>query len=76
MNWNWDTSTLLDSILPAENILPEPVARIGISKLDVDKYVMTVNVWVNAHGYYDLLFALNEKLVADIRKGRDQIVGM
>jgi small conductance mechanosensitive channel len=66
---------LHDSIHSADNVLPEPVARIGISKLDVDKYVMTVNVWVNAHGYYDLLLALNEKLIADVKKAGIRLPG-
>jgi len=51
------------------------VARIGISKLDVDKYVMTVNVWVNAHGYFDLLLALNEKLIHDVQKAQIKLPG-
>jgi len=63
------------SIDSADNILPEPVARIGISKLDVDKYVMTVNVWVNAHGYFDLLLALNEKLIHDVQKAQIKLPG-
>jgi small conductance mechanosensitive channel len=63
------------SIDSADNILPEPVARIGISKLDVDKYIMTVNVWVSAHGYYDLLIALNEKLVRDVQKAEIHFPG-
>jgi len=66
---------LQNSINTAENILPEPVARIGISKLEVDKYIMTVNVWVNAHGYYDLLIALNEKLVTDVKKAGIKLPG-
>jgi small conductance mechanosensitive channel len=79
-NYNTDPDqvkkVLQDSVQSAQNILPEPVARIGISKLDVDKYVMTVNVWVNAHGYYDLLIALNERLVADVRRAGINLPGM
>ncbi len=66
---------LQDSIKSADNILQEPIARIGISKLDVDKYVMTVNVWVNAHGYYDLLIALNEKLIRDVQQAQIHLPG-
>lgn len=66
---------LQESIDSADNILPEPVARIGISKLDVDKYVMTVNVWVSAHGYYDLQIALNEKLIRDVQKAQIHLPG-
>jgi small conductance mechanosensitive channel len=82
IRFNYDTDpnqvkkVLLDSIHSADNILPEPVARIGISKLDVDKYVMTVNVWVNAHGYYDLMIALNERLVTDVKKAGIRLPGM
>jgi small conductance mechanosensitive channel len=67
---------LTDSIQSAENILPEPVARIGVSKLDVDKFIVTVNVWINAHGYYDLMYKVNEKLVNDLKKAGVKLPGM
>jgi small conductance mechanosensitive channel len=67
---------LADSIQSADNILPEPVARIGISKLEPDRYTVTVNVWVNAHGYYDLMLAMNEKLINDLKKAGVKLPGM
>jgi small conductance mechanosensitive channel len=65
-----------DSIHSADDILPEPVARIGVSKLDTDKFTMTVNVWVNAHGFYDLSLKLNEKLVTDLKQAGIKFPGM
>lgn len=67
---------LLDSLQSAEHILPEPVVRIGVSKLEADRYTITVNAWVNAHGYYDLMLALNEKLVTDLKNAGIKFPGM
>lgn len=64
------------SIESADDILPEPVARIGVAKLEADKVVMTVNVWLGAHGYYDKMLALNEKLVNDLKDGGIKFAGM
>lgn len=67
---------LQDSIQSSEHILPEPAARIGVSKLEADRYIMTVNLWVNAHGFYDLMLAMNEKLVTDIKNAGIKLPGM
>jgi small conductance mechanosensitive channel len=67
---------LQDSVGSAKDILPEPVARIGVSKLEADRYTITVNVWVNAHGFYDLMLTLNEKLVTDLKNAGIKFPGM
>lgn len=67
---------LKESLDSADHILPEPLARIGVSKLEPDRFIVTVNVWVNAHGYYDLMLALNEKLVTDIKNAGIKLPGM
>lgn len=67
---------LTQSIQSTEDILPEPPFRIGISKLDFDRYTMTVNVWVNAHGFYDTKILLNEKLIAGIKNAGIKLPGM
>jgi small conductance mechanosensitive channel len=67
---------LNDSIQSADKVLPEPVARIGVSKLEADRYTITVNVWVNAHGYYDLSLILNEKLINDLKNAGIKLPGM
>jgi small conductance mechanosensitive channel len=67
---------LNDSIHSAEYILKEPVARIGVSKLEADRYTLTVNVWINAHGYYDSMMAINEKFINDLIKAGIKLPGM
>jgi small conductance mechanosensitive channel len=64
------------SVKSADNILPEPVARIGVSKLESDRYTITTNVWINAHGYYDIGLALNEKIVTDLKNAGIKLPGM
>lgn len=67
---------LQQSINTSENILAEPVSRIGVSKLEPDGYTITVNVWANAHGYYDLQLLLHEKLITDIKQAGIKLPGM
>jgi small conductance mechanosensitive channel len=67
---------LKDSLDNADHILPEPIARIGVSKLEADKFTLTINVWVNAHGYYDMMLALNEKLITDLKNAGIKLPGM
>jgi small conductance mechanosensitive channel len=36
-----------------ENVLAKPERRIGIGELQPDGFLMSINVWVDAHGYQD-----------------------
>ncbi len=67
---------LLDSIGSADNILPEPVARVGVSALDADRYTITLNVWIPSHNFYDTRIALQEKLVNDLKAAGIKLPGM
>ena len=67
---------LQDSIHSSRDILPEPVARIGMSMIDYDRYTITVNVWINAHGFYDTSYVLREKLIADLIAAGIKFPGM
>ena len=67
---------LLDSIRASKDILPEPVSRIGMSAIEYDRYTITVNVWVNAHGFYDTRYVLQEKMVADLKAAGIKFAGM
>jgi small conductance mechanosensitive channel len=53
-----------------------PAPRIGVSLLDADRYTVTVNVWTNAHGYYDTRVSLNEKIVNDLMAAGVKFPGM
>jgi small conductance mechanosensitive channel len=67
---------LEDSIHSSERILPEPVARIGVNGLEYDRYTITVNVWINAHGFYDTRLLLQEKLITDLKAAGIKLPGM
>lgn len=64
------------SIESAKDILPDPQTRIGVSLLDNDRYVLTINVWASAHGFYDTRIAVNEKLMNDIKAAGIKFPGM
>ena len=67
---------LQTSIDSSEHILPEPVARIGVSAIDYDWYTINVNVWINAHGFYDTKLLLQEKLISDLKAAGIKFPGM
>jgi small conductance mechanosensitive channel len=67
---------LQDSIQSSKDILAEPVPRIGISKLEAEHFTVTVNAWVKAHGFYDLVMTLNEKFIMDIKNAGIKLPGM
>lgn len=79
-NYNTDIAhikeMLKQSVHSAQNILLEPAPRVGVSALDADKYTVTVNVWANAHGFYDTRVALNEKIVNDLKAAGVKFPGM
>ena len=58
---------LEDTLRTIQNILPEPPFRIGVSKLEYEFFIITVNVWVNAHGFYDMNLLLNEKFIIELK---------
>lgn len=59
-----------------KNILPAPGHRIGVGELQPDGYVVAINVWVKAHGFYDTKFALQECILEDLKSGGVKIPGM
>jgi small conductance mechanosensitive channel len=60
----------------AENVLARPQRRIGIGDLQGDAYLMSVNVWVNAHGYQDTKLAIQEVILQDIKDAGIKIPGL
>lgn len=67
---------LKKSIHSSDHILPDPVSRIGISAVEYDRYTITVNVWIQAHGFYDTKMLLIEKLIADVKAAGIKFPGM
>ncbi|WCT13427.1 mechanosensitive ion channel family protein [Mucilaginibacter jinjuensis] len=60
----------------SENILKNPERRIGIGEIQPDGYVISVSVWVNAHGFQDTKLALQETILQDIKDSGLKIPGM
>jgi small conductance mechanosensitive channel len=58
------------------NYLKTPERRIGISSMEYDGYKVMINVWVNAHGFYDSRLTLQEALMDDLRAGGIKLPGM
>jgi small conductance mechanosensitive channel len=60
----------------SENILTTPARRIGIGELQADGYLVSVNVWVNAHGFQDTKQELQETILQDIKDSGIKIAGL
>jgi small conductance mechanosensitive channel len=50
-----------------KNILNEPVTRMGVAEPEPERYIMSIQVWVNAHGFEDSKFILQEKILNDLK---------
>jgi small conductance mechanosensitive channel len=47
--------------------LKTPERRIGVTLLEADSYTLSINVWVNAHGFEDTRLKLQESLLQDLK---------
>jgi small conductance mechanosensitive channel len=54
------------SIDKEANILATPERRIGVAELQADGYLLSVNVWVNAHGFQDTKLSVQETILQDL----------
>ena len=58
----------INSVLDnSADLLKEPVARIGIEKIDESGYTVSINVWTNSHGFLDAKMELNKKLMVELK---------
>ena len=64
------------TIEASPNILKSPEARIGISLLDADGYKVSVNIWVNPHGFTDARYTFQAKLIDDLKEAGVILPGM
>jgi small conductance mechanosensitive channel len=60
----------------SENILATPERRIGVGELQADGYILSINVWINAHGFQDTKLAVQEAILQDIKDAGIKIPGM
>jgi small conductance mechanosensitive channel len=69
-------SVISSTIDKEEAILKSPERRIGVALLEPDGYTLSINVWVNAHGYEDVKLNLQENLLQDIKDAGIKIQGL
>jgi small conductance mechanosensitive channel len=69
-------SVINSTIDKVENILKTPERRIGVALLEPDGYTLSINVWVDAHGYQDVKLNLQENLLQDIKDAGIKIQGL
>jgi small conductance mechanosensitive channel len=50
------------------DVLKGPPTRIGVAEFEADRYIISVQVWVEAHGFQDSKFMLQEKIINDLKK--------
>jgi small conductance mechanosensitive channel len=59
-----------------EACLKTPARRIGISQLEADSFVMAINVWVAAHGFWDTKMRLQQALLQGLKDAGIKIGGL
>ncbi len=67
---------MLETARKLDTVLDDPAPRVGVSGLETDKYVVTLNAWIGAHGFYDTRIQLQEQLVVDLKQAGIKLPGM
>jgi small conductance mechanosensitive channel len=57
--------SLVRAVASSSSCLAEPKIRIGVSALETDHYVITLNVWTNSHGFIDSRYQLLENILKE-----------
>ena len=80
LNYSTDFNTvkpLIEEVVKASrSILKSPESRIGIASLEPDGYKVTINIWVNPHGFVDARLDFQEKLIKELKAGGVVLPGM
>lgn len=56
------------AIQDSKDILPDPKPNIGVSSLDIDGYVIIVELWVNALSYYEVKNAVQQRILQHLKE--------
>lgn len=56
------------SVRDSQDILDDPKPNIGVSSLDMDGYIMVVELWVNALSYYKVKNAVQQRMLLDLKE--------
>ena len=69
-------SVIEKSLDESEHCLKSPEKRIGMEEIQADGYVISISVWISAHGFQDTKLAVQETLFEDIKKAGIKIPGL
>lgn len=69
-------NVLQSSIANMQSILKSPESRVGINCIDPDGFRITVNVWINAHGFQDAKLKIQQQMIEDLKKNNIKLPGM
>jgi len=69
-------SIISKAVLSSKNLLTTPQHRVAVSAVEPDGYKLVVNAWVNAHGFMDAKYALQEKIISELKRGGIKLPGM
>jgi small conductance mechanosensitive channel len=69
-------SVIQKSLDKSEHCLKAPEKRIGLSEIQPDGYVLTISVWIKAHGFQDTKLSIQESLFEDVKKAGIKIPGL
>lgn len=58
------------------DVLTTPERRIGIGELQPDGYLLSINVWVNSHGFQDKKLAVQEAILQSVKDAGIKLPGM
>jgi small conductance mechanosensitive channel len=69
-------SIITGAVMSSKNLLTTPAHRVAVSAVEADGYRLLVNVWVTAHGFVDAKYALQEKIIKQLKQGGIKLQGM
>jgi small conductance mechanosensitive channel len=69
-------SIINEAVLSSKSLLITPTHRVVVSTVEPDGYRLSVNVWVAAHGYLDAKYALQEKIINELKQKGIKLPGM
>ena len=67
---------LQHSISKMTSILQSPKSRVGINSIESDGFIITVNVWIAAHGFQDDKMKIQQQLLDDLKSNGIKLPGM
>ncbi|HEX5152579.1 MAG TPA: mechanosensitive ion channel domain-containing protein [Parafilimonas sp.] len=68
--------SIKEVIFASKDLATTPEHRIIISALETDGYKMMINVWTAVHGFNDVRYALNEKIMNALKRSGIKLPGM